>query len=289
MKLRAYLIKNYSTTAISNYEKTIQRYVLTLGEKAETATHTDVLDYIGLLRKQQLHPKTLRNNLFAIKIYYRYLVFIGKRTDHPCQFLYLKDQINRQIHLEKLYTKEALSNFYSNYKANNAEHQQRNKIILSLLIYQALITIEITQLKVKDLNLEEGTIVIKGNTKNKGRTLGLKPNQILLFHEYLKKEYKNYWRKQKPSKRVDHFLLNESGLPLASGGINRIINQKGASEKFTPLKIRQSIIARLLKENKDIRIVQEFAGHRRASSTEAYKQTGLEELKQAIELLHPLQ
>lgn len=64
---------------------------------------------------------------------------------------------------------------------------------------------------------------------------------------------------------------------------------KDKSEKLIPLKIRQSVIAHLLKENNDIRIVQEFAGHRRAASTEAYKQTGLEELKSAIEKLHPLQ
>jgi len=60
-------------------------------------------------------------------------------------------------------------------------------------------------------------------------------------------------------------------------------------EKITPLKIRQSVIANLLKEKNDTRVVQEFAGHRRTSSTEAYKQTGLEELKQSINKFHPLQ
>ncbi|MBK7883811.1 MAG: hypothetical protein IPJ81_08420 [Chitinophagaceae bacterium] len=59
------------------------RYVTYMQEKAITATYTDVLNYIGYLRKLQLHPKSLRNNLFAIKIYYRYLVQTGKRTDHP--------------------------------------------------------------------------------------------------------------------------------------------------------------------------------------------------------------
>jgi integrase/recombinase XerD len=84
--------------------------------------------------------------------------------------------------------------------------------------------------------------------------------------------------------------MNEEGLQLWQGGINRMINKgKEKHEKLIPLKIRQSVIAHLLKENNDIRIVQEFAGHRRTASTEAYKQTGLEELKSAIEKLHPLQ
>ncbi|MBK7885206.1 MAG: site-specific integrase [Chitinophagaceae bacterium] len=77
--------KKYSSTSVKSYESTILRYVTYMQEKAITATYTDVLNYIGYLRKLQLHPKSLRNNLFAIKIYYRYLVQTGKRTDHPCQ------------------------------------------------------------------------------------------------------------------------------------------------------------------------------------------------------------
>lgn len=157
-------------------------------------------------------------------------------------------------------------------------------------MYQALTVLEITQIKVSDINLENGTVYIRANVKNKQRTLSLKPNQILLFHNYLKSEYKIYQRKQKPGKRQEYFLLSEEGLQLYQGGINRMINGgKDQQNKLIPLKIRQSVIAYLLKENNDIRIVQEFAGHRRTASTEAYKQTGLEELKSAIDKLHPLQ
>ncbi len=307
MILQEYLQKEYSKTSISGYENMINRYLMTLGERAEKASYTDVLDYIGLLREQNLHPKSLRNNLFSIKIYYRYLVATGKRNDHPCQYLYLKDQINRAIQVESLYPKEILEELYTNYKAKNPENQNRDKIIISLLVYQALSVLEISQIKVSNVNLENGTIKIKGNSKNKGRTLSLKPNQILLFHNYLKKVRKKYvsgkMRKESHStiknrkitiarsgREKDWFLLSESGLQFWAGSINRMINrEKGKQNKLIPFKIRQSVIAHLLKENNDIRIVQEFAGHRRTASTEAYKQTGLEELKSAIERLHPLQ
>lgn len=290
MILTEYLKKEYSKNAIGSYESTIKRYVLAMGNKAEQGTYTDVLDYIGLLREQNLHPKTLRNNLFSIKIYYRYLVATGKRNDHPCQYLNLKDQINRAIQVEALYPKELLENLLESWQSKNIVHQTRDKIIISLLIYQALLVLEISQIKTSDIDLEKGTIRIIGNVKNKGRTLSLKPKQILLFHNYLKNEFKNYRNQQKPSKRQDYFLLNDEGLQLWQGGINRMINEgKDKPNKLIPLKIRQSVIAHLLKENNDIRIVQEFAGHRRTSSTEAYKQTGLEELKSAIDKLHPLQ
>lgn len=290
MTLKEYLQNEYSKTSISGYENMINRFLLWAESKADKATYTDILEYIGLLREQNLHPKSLRNNLFAIKIYYRYLIKTGKRKDHPCRFLYLKDQINRAIQVEALYPKEVLENLFETWQSRKTEHQTRDKIIISLLVYQALLVLEIVQIKVSDINLENGTIKIKGNTKSKGRTLSLKPNQILLFHNYLKNEYKSYRNKQKPSKRQNYFLLSEKGLQLWQGGINRMINEsKDRQNKLIPLKIRQSVIAHLLKEGGDIRIVQEFAGHRNTGSTEAYKQTGLEELKAAIDKLHPLQ
>jgi len=290
MNLEDYLKREYSPSSTGSYLNMINRFKLVMGTRADKATYTEILDYIGLLREQNLHPKSLRNNLFAIKIYHRYLVEIGKRKDNPVQYFYLKDQINRAIQVESLYPKEILEELYETYQSKDPQHQVRNKIIISLLVYQALTVLEISQIKISDVDIEQGTIRIKGNVKNKGRELSLKPKQILLIHNYIKHDWKHYHRKQKPSKRTDYFLMNDEGLQLWSGGINRMINHdRDKQNKLTPLKIRQSVIAHLVKENNDIRIVQEFAGHRRTASTESYKQTGLEELKSAIERLHPLQ
>ena len=109
------------------------------------------------------------------------------------------------------------------------------------------------------------------------------------MYYYLNDEWKNYHKKQKEENRVNYFILSNQGKQIWKSGINRMINRGRKTAKITPLKIRQSVIANLLKEKHDTRVVQEFAGHRRTSSTEAYKQTGLEELKQAIAKLHPLQ
>lgn len=290
MTLEDYLKREYSPSSTGSYLNMINRFKLAMGTRADKATYTEILDYIGLLREQNLHPKSLRNNLFAIKIYHRYLVEIGKRKDNPVQYLYLKDQINRAIQVESLYPKEILEELYETYQSKDPQHQDRNKIIISLLIYQALTVLEISQIKISDIDMEQGTVRIKGNVKNRGRALSLKPKQILLFHNYIKHEWKQYQRKQKPGKRTDYFLMNDEGLQLWQGGINRMINKdRDKQNKLIPLKIRQSVIAHLVRENNDIRIVQEFAGHRRTASTESYKQTGLEELKSAIERLHPLQ
>jgi len=304
MTLKQYISQHYSERSVPNYIRQINQFIDYQGIKIDKTSYSDVVEYIGMLRAKNLHPKSLRNHLFSIKIYFRYLVAIGKRKDHPCESLHLKDQINRSIIVESLYSKESLENLYTTFETakDNRPNQEksevikkRDKIILSLLIYQALTTTEIIELKVADIDLEEGVIKIRGNINpgrrgNKARTLALKSKQILLFNDYIKKHRKELWRRQKPSKRVEYFILNEQGLKMWGSYLNRMLSKgREPHEIFTPMKIRQSVIANLLKENKDLRIVQEFAGHRRAGSTEAYKRTGFEELKSNIEKLHPHQ
>ncbi len=291
MTVEQYIIQHYSSKSVKRYTRQIEQFKEVRGAKADQSNYQDILNYIGALRTRNLHPKSLRNHLHSLKIYFRYLVEIKIRKDHPCENLQLKDQINKSILVESLYSKEELEMFYQEFAKQNMN--TRDKIIVGLLIYQALTSSEIIDLKQSDINLEEGTIKVKGNDQktksgNKGRMLALKPKQILLIHEYLKTYRKALSMKQKPSKRQDYFLLNESGLQLYGSYINRMLNN-ATQKQYTPLKIRQSVIANLLKENHDLRVVQEFAGHRKTGSTEAYKRTGYEELRVSIERLHPLQ
>lgn len=299
MDLLSYLQDNYSSTSIHGYYNMIQRYLLAMGKRADKAGYKDIVSYIGLLRSQGLHPKSLRNNLFAIKIYYSFLVKAGKRNDHPCRYLNLKDRINRQIQIESLYSKQTLEDLYITWQSHTVLNQYRDKVIVSLLIYQALTAQEIINLKVRDIELDSGKIHIKATGKNKGRILSLKPNQILLFMHYLQDRQKivqanNTTNITDTSSPIEpgnqNFLLNRYASPLWVGAINRIVNQgRDVKDKLIPLKIRQSVITHLLKEGNDIRVVQEFAGHRRAGSTENYKQSHLDELKAVIDKLHPLQ
>ena len=285
--LKSYLEKQYSKTATRGYETTIKRYLAAV-PAAETAGYAAVVEYIGSLRKLQLHAKSLRNHLFAIKIYYRYLMDIEKRDDHPCEKLYLKDRINRSIAVESLYSWKVLEELLKSHRSKNTALQKRNEVIISLLVYQALSVCEITELQASNINLEEGIVQVKGTVKNKGRILSLKPSQVMLFYHYLYDTRAELINNNKSDNNF--FIVSKHGERIWTGSINRIINEgKKPHEKLLPIKIRQSVIAHHLKQNTNVRVVQVFAGHRRAGSTEEYKQSGLEELKASINKLHPLQ
>ena len=287
--LENYLLENYSLTTLKGNLYMIKQFT-NYTTNAESATYQDILTYIAYLRKKELHPKTIRNNLFAIKIYYQYLITIGKRNDHPARDLQLRDRINRSIDVENLFSKDQLHDFLKTVKTKKKDLYLRDKVIVSLLVYQSLTVLEISNLKTDDLDLEKATIYIAGNVKNKSRTLSLNGNQIILLNKYLQKDRIKLLNQTKDPEDHKILILSQKGNKLQQHSISRQINyHRKKHERITPLKIRQSVIANLLKSGNDLRIVQVFAGHRRASSTEEYKQTGLEELKNAINKHHPLQ
>ncbi|MFC0346030.1 tyrosine-type recombinase/integrase [Epilithonimonas hispanica] len=288
--LKEYLEKKYSKSTLNSNLYNIRRFTDYYGNKAEKANYRDVLQYIEYLRKNyDLHPKTLKHCLYAVKIYFNYLLEIGKRKDHPCSELNLKDKINKQIQVDNLYTTETLENYFETYKIRKKKHlENRNKILISLLIYQALTVREIAELEIQDINLEKAEIHIKNGYRQQKRILPLQAKQILLFYNYLEKDRENLLSKNQTQKTENHFILGQYGEKINPHGISKMINEtRKENEKIQPMKIRQSVIANLLKKENDTRIVQVFSGHKKASTTQQYKQTDLEILQNAVNLYHP--
>jgi site-specific recombinase XerD len=291
MKLEEYLQKKYSKSTLASNLYNIKRFTDYYQNKAETATYKDILNYIAYLRKNcDLHPKTLRHCLYGVKIYFNYLLEIGKRKDHPCSELFLKDKINRQIQVDNLYSPETLENFLKTFKIKRKERlKRRNEVIITLLIYQALTVSEISDLEVENIDLESGEIQIKKGHHQQKRTLPLQAKQILLFYNYLEKERKELLLFNKENPVISYFILGQYGEKVNPHTISKMINEyRKPSEKLQPMRIRQSVIANLLKKENDTRIVQVFSGHRRASTTIQYKQTELEALQNAVNQYHPI-
>lgn len=291
MKLEEYLKEKYSLTSYKTHKCTIKKYLDYIQQKAKTAEYKDILHYIAHLRKNEnLTPKTIKHYLSVVKIYYQYLLETGQRNDHPCRELFLKDKINKQIKVDNLYSEETLENYLEKTREDPDEKlRKRNEVIVSLLVYQALTVAEICNLNIEDINLEKAEIYIKSNHKKKTRTLQLKAKQILLFYNYLEQDREKLIKNIKSENPIKTFITGKLQEKVRPNVINRMINERRKpEERLQPIKIRQSVIANLLRKENDTRIVQVFAGHKRVSTTLQYKQTELEILKNAINNFHPI-
>ncbi|MEN8119752.1 MAG: tyrosine-type recombinase/integrase [Bacteroidota bacterium] len=86
-------------------------------------------------------------------------------------------------------------------------------------------------------------------------------------------------------------IISKTGKEETGEGISYLLETLKhlfPERKLNPKTVRQSVITNLLKQGNDLRIVQAFAGHKYPSTTEKYRQTGIEELKAGIEKYHPL-
>ncbi len=291
MKLEDYLLQDHTQQTVKIYLRDIRVYLdYMTEEKAAVATYKDIMQYVDYLRKQYQNPRTINRMLYGVKAWNHWLLQTGKRDDHPCRYLTLKDAKYHDIQLQDLFTSSELEQLMER-KERYESVRARNQVAISLLIYQGLRLTEVAQLKVADIDLEAGTIYSKGmvgrhSAKTLPRTLKMKANQIMLFYKYI-----HEIRPKVIGESTDQLILNIKGGKMTADSINYLVEtfkQYFPERNLNAKTIRQSVIANLLKEGKDLRVVQVFAGHKKPSSTEKYRQTGLEELKAAILKHHPL-
>jgi integrase/recombinase XerD len=289
--LEQWLSDRYSPKRLSGYLYTIGRYLEWIGgeEQALTSDYGQILGYLAHLRTLHLRPRTLKNYVFGVKIYHHFLRDTGRRLDHPCLRLRLRDIVDRGIRIDELYRPDELAALLDRGVSKLTGLTGRNRVIIGLLVHQALLVSEVVALRSGDVDLPAGTIYVSESVGNLARTLPLMVTQIMAIHDYVQND-----RSRLLGDRPDpgQLILSRYGKPLDGHGISRLLNgprylQRG--KRFLPLRIRQSVIAQKLKSGHDLRVFQVFAGHRQISSTEAYQQTELEQLRAGIEKHHPLQ
>lgn len=286
MKLNEYLQKHYTKKTAKAYQREIEIYTSN-NKKAEKYTYSEIVNYIGILRTRYSNPKTINRILASIKAYYSYLCFTGARKDNPTKSILLKDKQSRDIQLQDLLTTEELETLLTAKKERYTNLDYRNRVLISLLIYQALKPNEIEALQSEEINLEEATIYIKSSAKNNSRTLALKANQILMFKKYLEE----IRPKLVAENQTKSFIIGQRKEPMTAEDITKHIKRNYdiyPPRKVNALTIRQSVIANLLKQNNDLRIVQSFAGHKYPSTTERYKQNNVDALQTALQIYHPI-
>lgn len=286
IRLEEYLREHYTPKTATAYAREIHAYLQNQPQAAK-ALQRDVTNYLGILRKRYSNPATLNRILCSIKAYYDFLHACGKRKDNPARSIRLRDRQARDIQLQDLFTAEELEKLLDR-KERYALLTYRNRVLMSLLIYQGLLPTELESLKTTDINLEKGTVYISGTNKTNSRELQLKPKQIMLFYEYLN-EIRPKLLKDTQS---DKLLIGSRHNPVTAEDITkhvkRSFKQLYPGRKVNAMSIRQSVITNLLKAGNDLRVVQVFAGHKYPSATEQYKQTDLEALKTAVNQYHPV-
>ena len=285
MSLNEYLQQHYMPSSVKSYRADIEMYLATC-PGAATAAYKDILNYVGALRERYSNKRTVSRIMSCIKAYYNYLCDEGIRKDNPASAIRLMNKRTGDVQLQDLLNREQLDNLL-NRRERYKDHDHRHKVMMGLLIYQALLPSEITTLQAGDIDLVEGTVYVRGTGATNSRELPLKPNQILVLHTYLSEVRARLLR----GCITDRLLIRSSGQPMTpieiGQAVLRCYKNRYPGKRVNARIIRQSVIANLLKEGHDISVVQLFAGHKLPDATERYKPGGVDSLRAALQKYHP--
>jgi len=285
-----YLIgKQFSESTIRIYEngaKEFLEWVTGHHYNEKNIRYADLMHYIKHSQKKGKSKLNVQHQLLAIRHYFHYLVKAGKIKSNPAQGVYIKGIARRLPH--DLAEYEDLLKLYDSYPVNDTR-DQRNKVILGLLIFQALTIEELELLRPGHINLREGRITIIGTDRTNERMLKLEAAQVFELQEYLSKTRGRILHGPKISdpEKLTQLIIGMEGGKTLDGEVHWMMKRLKHEKVKQASQIRASVIAEWTRHH-DVRIVQYMCGHKYVSATERYQSTHLDELKEQLKTHHPL-
>lgn len=244
-------------------------------------SYNDLLSWIDYLKQQKDSIKLINRKLLSVRYYFSFFQLKNKEAANPAVGLYLKSSRKRLV--SGFVSFDKLEQLYQNYQIADGR-TLRNKVILSLLVYQGITTDELHHLETEHVKLREGKLKIPGSKRSNGRVLHLQAFQVLDLQEYLLTV-----RTKLATEKEGRLFLSMEGKPELKNSLHHLFR---ALKKVEPQisnanQIRQSTITYWLK-NHNLRQVQYMAGHKYVSSTERYQQNNIEDLQKEVNKYHPL-
>lgn len=282
----------------TNYAGYFLKWLETEHLQAENTRYNDLLNFVDYCKLEGKSKTHVNRIIASVRDYYKYLKKETPDITNPAINLYLKGERHKVV--SGIIDFKELENIYQSIEISNNRHK-RNKIILGLLIYQAINTEELSKLEPCHVKLREGKIYIPGNRRRNSRTLELKPFQVMELHEYItevRPKIVSEITRSKPGRKPDRINKTriKDQLFVSINGSEHIKNsllhlfrdvQKINPNIINAVQIRQSVITYWLK-NHNLRQVQYMAGHKYVSSTERYQTNNLDNLQNRLDQYHPL-
>lgn len=293
-------IKNYLNYCSSQKrldEKTIKAYRIDLRQFSEGLTVSEVAEitppkleqYIAGLH-QQYKPRTAKRKIASVKAlfhYFEYKEIIERNPFNRMQIRFREPMILPKtipLHTVELF----LSAIYHQCRNAKTDYQKRNALrdaaVVELLFATGMRISELCSLKVNDVNLHDGTVLIYGK--------GDKERRIQIGNESVIQVLKNY--KNGFSREIQacgYFFVNQSGNALSDQAVRRMLNKYTALASIelhiTPHMFRHTFATSLLEADVDIRFIQEMLGHSSINITEIYTHVAVEKQRDILMSKHP--
>jgi integrase/recombinase XerD len=275
--------KGLSENTLESYERDLKKYALFTKDSAPDAvTHADVVSFLASLSSKGISTQSAARNLAAVRGFHKYLLIDGLAHTDPTVNLETPRGWKR---LPKTLPAAEVDGLLARPDTSTLIGL-RDKAMLELLYATGLRVSELVGLKLPDINLERGFLLVMGKG-SKERAVPMGESAVAAIHAYL-----DGGRPALLTGKESNFLFISSRHRRITrqtfwGRIKFYARQAGIAQNISPHTLRHSFATHLLDNGADLRIVQAMLGHSDISTTQIYTHVSRERLKKIHEKYHP--
>ena len=281
--------KGLAGLTISAYSSDIGQFAAFLETHKRSllsARRKDVGDFIQQLFSNSVDGRSVGRKLSALRHLYRYLL-LDKRIDHdptlnidsPKQWKVLPKSLAHDEINSMLRNRRPASN-----SKRGAAIAARDQAMLEVFYAAALRVSELVAVKLEDLKLDLGCMLVRGKG-DKERIVPLGKSAQDVLAGYLK-DMRGVLLAGKSSPLL---FPGRSGRQLSRQRVWQMVQQSSSEmgRKASPHMLRHSCATHMVENGADLRTVQTILGHADISTTQVYTHLALDRLKNVYRKHHP--
>jgi len=277
--------KGLALLTVGAYTADIQQFAEFLSKTRRTLLEADrqnVKAFVQQLFSNSVDGRSVARKLSALRHLYRFLLLDRRIKHDPTLNL---DSPKQWRVLPKALTREEITSMLESQKTlkSSASLALRDLAMLEVLYAGALRVSELVGIKLEDLKLELGYVLVRGKgDKERIVPLGLAAQNAL-------SNYLNERRSKKSSKASPYLFPGCSRRRLTRQRAWQIVERASqlAGRHASPHMLRHSCATHLVENGADLRTVQTILGHADISTTQVYTHVALDRLKSVYQKHHP--
>jgi integrase/recombinase XerC len=254
-----------------------------MDEKYAKAEPLQVREFLAYLYAQNYTKSTTARKLATLRSFYKFLIRKGVCTINPLATIRTPKQEKR---LPKCLDLEQVQKLLDA-PGDGDLLSARDKAMLEVLYSSGIRVSELVELKMEDIDLNEGVLRVTGKGR-KDRLTPIGSQAIKALQKYFE------MRSSTPRFQVEgntRVFLNKHGEPLSTRSVRRKLDKylvaAGLDPGISPHTLRHSFATHLLNNGADLRSVQELLGHQSLSTTQIYTHLTTSRVKEAYDAAHP--
>lgn len=270
--------KNYSDYTVLSYQNDVEEFFDYLDREAlnfKDIEYSDLRFYLMYLKEEKNdNNSSIDRKLSALRGFYKYLANEGVVKSNVFS---LVSGPKKEKKLPRYFEYNELEELFSVPDVSTSLGQ-RDLLLLELLYATGVRVGELTNIKIKDIDLSSKSILILGKG-NKER--------IVTYGDYCEEILKRYLNDGYillNTKNSEYLFLNKNGGCLTERGVryilDQIIKQTSINKNISPHMIRHSFATHLLNEGCDLTTVQKLLGHESIKATQIYTHVTTDRLRE---------